>query len=98
MMSSHTLLDVHTALRLALELGSAVETLHNMGFIHGALCPRNVMVLEDGHVKLLDIELAGLRDQREVQSLVNAEPRAEYLSPEQIQKAPIKRKPNNSPS
>jgi serine/threonine protein kinase len=92
MMSSHTPLDVHTALRLALELGSAVETLHNMGFIHGALCPRNVMVLEDGHVKLLDIELAGLRDQREVQSLVNAEPRAEYLSPEQIQKAPISEK------
>jgi len=39
-----------------------------MGFIHGAVSPRNVVVLEDGRVKLLDIELSGLRDAREVQA------------------------------
>ena len=84
--------DVHTALRLALELGGAVETLHNLGFVHGAITPRNVVVLEDGRVKLLDIELSGLRDAREVQGLVNVDPPAEYLAPEQIQKAPITEK------
>ena len=85
-------LEVHATLRLALELGGAIETLHNIGFVHGAIAPRNVIMLEDGHVKLLDLELAGLRDAREVQGLVNTEPPAEYLSPEQIQKAPITEK------
>jgi serine/threonine protein kinase len=85
-------LEIHAALRLALELGGAIETLHNMGFVHGAIAPRNVMVLEDGHLKLLDLDLSGLRDAREVQALINVEPAAEYLSPEQIQKAPITEK------
>ena len=92
MLSGHTPLEVHAALRLALELGGAVETLHNLGFIHGAISPRNVMVLEDGRLKLLDIELSGLRDAREVQGLVNVDSPAEYLAPEQIQKAPITEK------
>ncbi|MGH7346191.1 MAG: serine/threonine-protein kinase, partial [Candidatus Rokuibacteriota bacterium] len=91
-MSDRAPLDVAAALRIALELGGAIETLHNMGFVHGAISPRNVAVLEDGRVKLLDIELAGLRDAREVHELVNADPPAEYLSPEQIQKAPITEK------
>src|SRR5436309_6520321 len=92
LMSGETPLGVNVVLRLALELGGAVETLHNMGFIHGAICPRNVMVLEDGHVKLLDGELAGLRDLRELDGLVSSEPPAEYLAPEQIQKALITEK------
>jgi serine/threonine protein kinase len=85
-------LEIAAALRLALDLGGAVETLHNMGFIHSALSPRNVVVLEDGRVKLLDIELAGLRDARELQGLVHPEPAPEYLSPEQISKAPVNEK------
>ena len=85
-------LEIQAGLRIALELGGAVETLHNMGFIHGAISPRNVVVLEDGRVKLLDVELAGLRDAREVQELVTTDPPAEYLSPEQIQKGLITEK------
>src|SRR5439155_6722435 len=75
-----------------LELGGAVETLHNMGFIHGAISPRNVVVLEDGRVKLLDGELAGLRDLRELDGLASSQPPAQYLAPEHIQKALITEK------
>ena len=92
MMSGRASLEIHAALRIALELGGAVETLHNMGFVHAAISPRNVVVLEDGRVKLLDVELAGLRDAREVQGLVSVDPPAEYQSPEQIQKAPVTEK------
>src|SRR5262249_55339026 len=94
MLSGRTPLEVADALRIALELGGAVETLHNMGFVHGAISPRNVVVSEDGRVKLLDIELAGMRDAREVQGLVTVEPPAEYLAPEQIQEAPLTEKPD----
>jgi serine/threonine protein kinase len=82
-------LDVGTALRLALDLGGAVETLHNMGLVHGALRPSNVMVFEDGRVKLMDLELIGLRDASATQSVLAAEPPAEYLSPEQVRRAPL---------
>ena len=92
LMSGRAPLERHAALRIGLELGGAVETLHNMGFVHGAINPRNVVVLDDGRVKLLDVELAGLRDAREVQGLVSTDPPAEYLAPEQIQKAPITEK------
>src|SRR5213593_3525769 len=78
MISGRAPMDIAAALRIMLELGGVVETLHNMGFIHGAVSPRNVMVLEDGRVKLLDIELASLRDAREVQGLLNIDPPAEY--------------------
>ncbi len=85
-------LDVGAALRLALELGGAVETLHNMGLIHGALRPRNVVVLEDGSVKLLDLELTGLRDLQAMKDIVAEEAPPEYLSPEEIRGQPATEK------
>lgn len=85
-------LDPATGMRLALDLGGGLETLHNMGFVHGAVCPRNIVVLADGRLKLLDIELAGLRDARELQGVIAAAPPAEYLAPEQILRAGVDEK------
>ncbi len=85
-------LDLSAAIRLALDLGGSVETLHNMGLVHGALRPCNVLVLEDGRVKLMDLELAGLRDARPTDGALVAKPPAEYLSPEQICRAPVTEK------
>jgi len=82
-------LAVRAALRLALDLGGSMETLHSMGLVHGALRPCNVMVLEDGRVKLMDVELACLRDSESMKAVVAAEPPAEYLAPEQIRQAPV---------
>jgi hypothetical protein len=81
-------LDVSTALRLAIDLGGAVETLHNLGFVHGALRPRNVMVGKDGGVKLMDVELIGLRDAWSMKGVIAEESPPEYLSPEQISGLP----------
>jgi serine/threonine-protein kinase len=81
-------LDVQTALRLAIDLGGAVETLHSLGLVHGALRPRNVMVGKDGGVKLMDVELIGLRDAWAMKGLIAEESPPEYLSPEQISGLP----------
>ncbi|OLB49025.1 MAG: hypothetical protein AUH99_12395 [Candidatus Rokubacteria bacterium 13_2_20CM_2_70_11] len=48
--------------------------------------------LEDGRVKLMDVELAGLRDAPAMESILAAESPAEYLSPEQIRRAPVTEK------
>jgi serine/threonine protein kinase len=85
-------LDVAAALRMALELGGGIEVLHKLGLAHGALRPCNVMVLEDGRVKLMDVELIGLRDVKVMKSAGAAEPPAEYLSPEQIRRVPVTEK------
>ena len=77
-------LEFETALRVAIELGGAVESLHNIGLVHGALRPSNVMIGSDGHVTLLDVELIGVRAAQAVNGIMIDEPPPEYLSPEQI--------------
>src|SRR5262245_50228367 len=74
-------LEFGTSRRWVLDLGGAIEVLHNLGRVHGAIRPRNVMVLADGRVKLMDIELAGLR---ETAALRDGNAPAEYMAPEQV--------------
>ena len=81
-------LEVDAVLRMAIDLGGAVETLHNMGLVHGALRPHNVMVRADGSVKLMDVELAGLRDAWAMRGISADESPSEYLAPEQIRGLP----------
>src|SRR5215813_5916034 len=78
-------LDFDPVRKWVLDLGGAIEVLHNLGLLHGAIRPRNVMLLADGRVKLMDIELAGLRD---TPTLRDDKAPAEYLAPEQTGKAP----------
>ena len=85
-------LDVAERLPWVIELGSALETLHNRGYVHGGLRPRNVVLSEGGQLKLLDVELCGLRDQPELTDLVSEKPEREHLSPEQIQHDPVTEK------
>ena len=84
-------LDVATALDVALDLGGAVETFHNMGLVHGALRSRNVMLLENGRVKLMDLELSGLRDAAAM-DVTGSPPPPASLAPEQIRQAPVTEK------
>ena len=83
-------LDVARARRWVLELAGSVEALHNLGLVHGALRPSNVVVLPDGRIKLMDVEMVGLRDSA-ASSAPDTSP-AEYLAPEQIRRGPITEK------
>jgi serine/threonine protein kinase len=83
-------LDVAAALRLATELGAPVETLHNMGLVHGGLRPMN-FVLAEGRTVLMDVETIALRDASSLQHLIAQSP-APYLAPELIQGGPITEK------
>lgn len=86
-------LEVGRALRIALDLGASLEPLHNLGLVHGALRPRNIVLLEDGRAKLMDLELAGLRDASGGSAGRATEPPpSEHLSPEQILRKPLTEK------
>ena len=82
-------LEVTTALRIAIDLGGAVEKLHNLGLVHGALRPSNVMIDSDGRVTLMDVELTAVRAAQAVNGIMIDEPPPEYLSPEQIRQVRV---------
>src|SRR5262249_18176677 len=84
--------DIAQGLRLAVELGGALEALHNAGYVHGGLRPRNVVLNDDGQLKLLDVELCGLRDQLELTELVGEKPPLAHLSQEQLRQGSVTEK------
>ncbi|HEX6987771.1 MAG TPA: serine/threonine-protein kinase, partial [Planctomycetaceae bacterium] len=74
-------------LRFMIELGDAVAYLHEKNFIHRDICPRNVIVTEDLHVKLIDFGLV-VPNTPEFRKPGNRTGTANYMAPELIRRQP----------
>jgi serine/threonine protein kinase len=66
----------------AADLASALGRAHQCGIIHGDVKPANIMVTEDGHVKLSDFGIARFATQVSGSGRIMGTPA--YLAPEQI--------------
>jgi len=94
--SPHGAMAVEQALRLALQIVSALEAAHRRGILHRDLKPANIMVTREGTAKLLDFGLAKLIGSpeggpqdvtRTVEGTVLGT--AAYMSPEQAEGKPL---------
>lgn len=80
---THSQIPVDTAVRIAIEIGNALEVAHENGIIHCDIKPHNILLTETGKVKVTDfgiaraINSATVIDKRSILGSVH------YLSPEQ---------------
>ncbi|HUG94427.1 MAG TPA: serine/threonine-protein kinase [Planctomycetaceae bacterium] len=74
-------------LRFLIELGEAIHYFHQKNFIHRDICPRNVLIDGEHHVKLIDFGLV-VPNTPEFRKPGNRTGTANYMAPELIKRLP----------
>ncbi len=57
-------LELSSALKIARQIASALAAVHERGIIHRDVKPENIIVKDDGHVKVVDFGIAKLAERR----------------------------------
>lgn len=83
-------LDPADVLELTAHVLAALEHAHQRGVVHRDISPGNVMITDDGAVKVLDFGIAAVGEQRTESEVVHGS--VAYVSPEQAQGRPVDRR------
>ena len=86
-------LPVDNAVKLALEIASAIEAAHGKGILHRDLKPANILVNAEGSAKILDFGLAKLMTESNTDATMTTEGTVlgtpAYMAPEQAEGKPL---------
>ena len=82
-------LDPDTTLRIGLRLLDALEAAHRAGLVHRDVKPSNILLCNDGRVKIADFGIAKADDQTELTREGSLIGTASYLAPEQLTGGPV---------
>lgn len=77
-------IDPDTTMRIGLRLLDALEAAHRAGLVHRDVKPSNVLLCDDGRVKIADFGIAKADDQTELTREGSLLGTASYLAPEQL--------------
>ena len=80
----HDVFDEMTAASVISQVASVLQYAHSEGVIHRDVKPGNIIVTDDGRVKLLDLGLAGSLMADEVLRLNRVVGTMDYIAPEQL--------------
>ena len=91
-------LPLREALQIALEISEALDKAHQLGIVHRDLKPANIMIMPEGHAKVMDFGLAknlGTSEGPEEQATAPLTREGTtlgtlyYMSPEQVRAEPV---------
>lgn len=83
-LDEHHVVDADTTVRIALRLLDALEAAHRSGLVHRDVKPSNILLCDDGRVKIADFGIAKTEDQTELTQEGALVGTAAYLAPEQL--------------
>ncbi len=80
-------LPFHVAQVIAADLLRAIQAVHDAGYVHGDISPRNIMITRKGYVKLIDFGLScAIGAQEETKDVHGT---MGYISPEKAKRRPL---------
>lgn len=76
-------LTYNTAIKIAMQIAKALDCAHRNNIIHRDIKPQNILVTENGEVKVTDFGIAKSTDSKTITNTTSIIGSAHYLSPEQ---------------
>ncbi len=76
-------LPINDVLNYAIQIAEGLEAAHKKGIVHRDIKSQNIMITEDGKVKIMDFGLAKIRGGTQVTKLGSTVGTIAYMSPEQ---------------
>src|SRR5262249_16998697 len=87
-LKSGTGVPVNQAIEWVTQIARGLEAAHEKGVVHRDIKPENIMMLGDGHLKIMDFGIAKLRGATGATRTGTSLGTLSYMSPEQAQGVP----------